>query len=194
MPRVSPIAVLTFNVGLLACSAPGSNAQKLDKPLPAVWSDTANGVKAELQLHEARNTINFQTTPADARASAKAALLGSLFGKMLAERGRQREYLLTVGHYPELNDRLAGAAVCAANSAQPPGEAVRDLLNEKALFPELERAFAASGYAVRVKQAEGIMLCPWSSMKLATPQGCKASPDLQVPCGASLVFQLTASR
>jgi hypothetical protein len=159
-------------------------------------------------LHDKRDLINlqFRSLATDATAppmSQRAQAWAPLVQQMLRERGRKSRYLLTVGEYPELGGRLGYAAACSGRwnsetgkpSVGDAGSAVRDLIVNGHLYPELEGLFGPVGYTISVDSAEAVMLCPWRQVPLEVqPKPCRPEmrPEFLVPCGASIVYRVTS--
>jgi len=124
-----------------------------------------------------------------------------LLAQFFQEQGRRKQYQLTIGEYPEMKSRMAYAAACSRDwnpsNGKPRdgdgGAAIRDMVNQQHLHRELESFFKGFGYKVSVRSAESVMICPWKEIPAgAVDTTCspRMQPTSQVPCGASIVFQL----
>jgi hypothetical protein len=185
----------------------GAAAAQLPKQPPIEWRQTQDGHEARLLLYEQRGMVRlgFAPAPQGDRAvpmAKRATLWKPLLEQMFRERGHRSEYLLAVGQYPELEARIA---IAAADSGRwDPGSGrvrtgdaaafVKELLTEKALWPEIASLFESLGYRLAVHSVESVVLCKGSEIQCGPP-ACRASPalppDSTVPCGASVLFRLT---
>lgn len=204
---------LSFLVLLAAsCIQSPSRAQPpsaaLDKTPPIRFARTEGGHDATLLLHEKRAVLNLSVRAlADAGAALPMAQRLELWRPLLEAafqaHGRKPQYLLTLGEDPELAGRLAVAAACSrkwdARTGKPRGEEagqmVRGLIAQDRMTAELERFFDSLGYRATVHSAESVVLCRWRDLKggaQTAPCPLTLDGDALVPCGASLVFRLTA--
>jgi hypothetical protein len=162
-------------------------------------------------LRDKRGVLNLRLTAEGNQPTAgilmakRLELWKPLLEQAFREHGQQKEYLLTVGEYPDLSARAAVAAVCSKawnlKTGMPKvgdaGAAFKDLLVENRLYQELEPFFDSFGYGVSLSSAEAVMTCPWKEIRSEpVGNGCRpnAEPDSMVPCGASLVFRLAAKQ
>ena len=205
---------LTFLVLLVSCAQAASQAQppsaSLDKTPPNRFARTEDGHEATLLVHEKRPVLNISVRaspasgPAPLPMARRLELARPLLEGAFQAQGRRPEYLLTIGEYPELAGRLAVAAACSrkwdARTGKPRGENVgqilHDLIAQDHLTPELEAFFDGLGYRASVHSAESVLLCRWRDLRgQAQAASCPLAldDDALVPCGASLVFRLTAN-
>jgi hypothetical protein len=159
-------------------------------------------------FHEKTGVLNLRVTatpstrgaplPMAQRLELSKPLLDQVF-----QQHRRKDYLLTVGEYPELGSRAATAAACSgkwnAKTGQPrtgkAAAAFKELLSDSRLYPEIETFFDSFGYRATVNSVEAVMLCRWRDIKPATlDSGCHPSlrPQSLVPCGASITLRLDA--
>lgn len=201
---------LGITVFLIACgqTPPGAPQQTSPQPLQkhaqTQLTRTEGDYEATLLLIEKRGIINLRVSSrrdADTTKlpiTRRLELFRPLLEQALRERGRRTGYLLTVGEYPELNMRLGDAAACSekwnsttgtARSGDP-GTAAKDLLAEARAYRELEPLFESLGYRIAVESVESVVLCRGNEIQ---PQSCrKIQPNSKLPCGASILFRLTA--
>jgi len=208
---------------LLAAATPSFSAMLLLIPMgqPAGQASTSldktavrlvrteNGYEAILLFHEKRGILNLRITQKPEAGHAllpmakRAELWKPLLEQVFQQYGRRKDYLLTVGVYPELGGRIAAAAACSGKWNPKTGRpnngnaatALRDLLSDHSLYRELHTFFDAMGYQVSASSAEAVMLCRWKRVKPDTlDPACHPSmrPQSFVPCGASIVFRLDA--
>jgi len=170
---------------------------------------TENGYEAILLFHEKRGILNLRITQKPEAGHAllpmakRAELWKPLLEQVFQQYGRRKDYLLTVGVYPELGGRIAAAAACSGKWNPKTGRpnngnaatALKDLLSDQSLYRELHTLFDGIGYRVSASSAESVMLCRWKRVKPSTVDpACHPSmpPQSFVPCGASIVFRLDA--
>lgn len=213
MSRVRRLT-LSFLVLLIAsCIHPTSQAQPssatLDKTPPIRFARTEDGQEATLLLHEKRSVLNLSVRASAGAGTAALPMMKRLeLWRPLLEaafqaHGRKPQYLLTVGEDPELAGRLAVAAACSRKwdprTGKPRGEEagqmIRGLIAQDRMTAELERFFDSLGYRATVHSAESVVVCRWRDLK-GGAQGASCpltlDGDALLPCGASLVFRLTA--
>lgn len=186
-------------------SADSTVATGLPRGTPLTWTAESRDYRATALLHVDRALLNLRyetlgTAPDTASMNARLERLRPLVAEVLRDHALPA-FTLTVGTYPELATRLATAAACsdwdpatgtpAAGSA---GETVEGWLREPGAIRELAAFFTPFGYRTTVRSAEAVLLCPWRTVAPATlPDECTAPPpDGRMPCGASLLFDLTA--
>lgn len=196
-------------VGLLvmvACSQGASDqSTALRKEDPIRLTRTENGYEAELQFRPERAVISLRLTPRTASdptpltMSRRIELWRPLLDQALRQFRRDGDYLLTVGEYPELSDRIAAAVACSGKwdgrngrpVAGPANAMLKDVASET-MFGELTQLVGPFGYRVSLESAESVMLCPWRSFGDHVKAGCASfDPDARVPCGATLLFRMS---
>jgi hypothetical protein len=180
----------------------------LDKTPPIRFARTESGNEATLLLHEKRSVINLSVRAPVGPGTAPLPITKRLelwrppLEAAFQGRGRHPEYFLTVGEYPELAGRLAVASVCSRKweprTGQPREEdaaqMVRGLIAQDRLTAELERLFDSLGYRAVIHSADSVLVCRWRDLRREVHASCPLAldDDALVPCGASLVFRLTA--
>jgi len=73
-----------------------------------------------------------------------------------------------------------------------PDEAIKDLLTQAELYPEIGAFFTSLGYATSIDHAEGVMICRTDAIDRPAVR-CSGMTGVvaMAPCGASIVFKLT---
>jgi len=202
--------LLTLVLLLIAC---GSDVPASQKPAAALrkedavkLSRSADGYTGTLEWRAGTEMISLRVAPVAAAdgpplsMSRRIELWRPLLGQLFTEHGRRKTYLLTVGEYPELAPRMAAAAACSDKWDLKTGRplasgngAIVDLLSDARLYRELGALMTELGYDVAVQSAEAVVLCSWEAVADRI-EGCSRTPPAtaKVPCGASIVFRLTA--
>jgi hypothetical protein len=166
--------------------------------------------EASLQFLDARDLLILRIQDSASSASAPPMLMADrlnawkpLLEQLFQQQGRRKQYQLTIGEYPEMKGRMAYAAACSRDwdprtgkpRAGDAGAAMRDMVNQQHLHREMESFFKDFGYRVSVRSAESVMICPWKEIPTGVSDAAcspRMQPTSQVPCGASIVFQLAA--
>ncbi len=177
-----------------------------DKATPIRLTRVEGAYEATLLFNENRGLLSFgvvsrqPTAGASLPMSRRVEMWRPLLEDLFRERGRSKEYLVAVGEYPEITARIATAAVCSGkwnlSTGRPrsgaPGAAIKELLVDGSLTPELQALFEPLGYSISVRSAEQVMLCRWKEVQSEPPASCRSNvaPDSQVPCGASILFRI----
>jgi len=166
-----------------------------------------DGYDAVLTLHLASHTLSLRVEPKPENSgpplpmTRRLELWRPLIDQLLREHPGTEIHLLTVGEYPELGARIAGAAACSGNWNPRTGKphsgnaakAIKTLLNDHSLYRELDSFFDGLGYRTSIESAEGVVLCPgkqFAGDEVHFPCQAKLHSESLVPCGASLVFRL----
>jgi hypothetical protein len=195
-------AILLTTLGSLIAAG----QERLQKATPMRLAQTEDGYDAILLIHPERDLLNLQIVPKGIAgvppAGRRTALWKPLLEQAFRKQGWKRTYLLTVGEYPELAPRLAAAAAASKNWDLKTGKprsgevdaVIKNLLSGGNFFPELDELFNSLGYRLSVEAVEAVMLCRWSEIQRHNDgsQPLDIQSDSLVPCGASLVFRLTA--
>jgi hypothetical protein len=181
----------------------------LDKVPPFRIAHVESGYEVAAQLHEGRDVLNLQAVPRSGAGVApmpmtkRVQLWRPLLEQLFRERGRKREYVLTVQGYVELNTRMAAAAATSqiwdADAGAPKsgglGRAVLEILNTGPLYPELVTLFEPLGYQVAAVHADNILVGRRSDIAReiapAPSDVATLTPNAKLPYGASIVFRLT---
>jgi hypothetical protein len=99
---------------------------------------------------------------------------------------------MTVGEYPELRSRVAAAAACSSELDTQAGRS--RLFSNMALYPELVGLLREFRYDITADTVESIVMCSWSQVRDSRAEcGRNLAANAQVPCGASIVFRMTAN-
>jgi hypothetical protein len=187
-------------------TAPASGGGSIEKSRLSRYTRSEAEYDATLAVNDRTSMLILTFTAHGANTgghpsmSRRLEIWRPLLEQLFRERGRQREYLLTVGEYPELKRRMAEAAVCLdewdPKTGRPltgqAGPALRALLGREHLYAELDAFFVSVGYLVTVDHVEGVMICRWKDLGGPAAR-CKVSTDADslAPCGASIIFKLT---
>jgi len=206
---VSLFIVLVVLRGPGTCFSQESGGS-LKKEAPLRLTNVTEEYEARLLFLRERGIVHFQVVPKKTgqkttlSMSKRTELWKSLLEQVLREYGHRETYLVTVGEYPELNYRIAYTAASSDNWNTKTGRprvgsannAIKQFLLQNNLTPELEAFFGAYEYKVSVQSAEAVMLCRGreinsaSFSQVATRQ---LQPQSLLPCGASILFRLTAN-
>jgi hypothetical protein len=186
----------------------GETPAPLVKTTPVAYTRVDGNDEATLELNESRGLLSLR---AAARQPAPGAVLPTarrvelwkpLLEDMLRGRGRRKEYRVVVGDYPELPARIAAAAACSGQwdfaTGKPrsgePNATIQGMLADGSLTPELKALFESLAYSLSVRSVEKVLLCRWKEIQPGPPGSCRSDvkPESQVPCGASILFQITS--
>lgn len=165
------------------------------------------GLDAIVTFHLASHTLSLRVEPKPETGAhplpmtRRLELWRPLIDQLLREHPGAEIHLLTVGEYPELGARIAGAAACSGNWNPRTGKprsgnaakAIKALLDDHSVYQELDSFFDALGYRTSVESAESVVLCPgkqFAGDEIHLPCQAKLQSEALVPCGASLVFRL----
>jgi len=214
MTRCHAILFMASALVLTASSSCGQSAPPitpapggaLAKPPVTRYIRSAGGYEARLVAGDHRNVLALTLASAAAPGlpplpmTERLEMWRPLVEQLFRERGRQLEYLVTVGEYPELKRRIIDAAACSdewdPSTGQPrggrPDEAIKDLLTQAELYPEIGAFFTSLGYATSIDHAEGVMICRTDAIDRPAVR-CSGMTGVvaMAPCGASIVFKLT---
>lgn len=202
---------LLMALGLLgACSQTPSgdqDASALRKEAPVRLTRSENGHVAEVALRSDGGALQLTVTSAAGDRPLPMARRIEMWKPLLEEtlnRSPRRDYLLTVGQYPELSERIAGAAACSgrwnletgAALSSPAGAAVAALMTSEHLYPEVSALTESLGYRASVSSVESVVLCAWKSVGGSAASACARAidADAKVPCGASIVFRISPEK
>jgi hypothetical protein len=187
-------------------TAPASGGGSIEKSRVSRYTRSEAGYDATLAVNDRASMLILTFTAHGANTgghpsmSRRLEIWRPLLEQLFRERGRQQEYLLTVGEYPELKRRMAEAAVCLdewdPKTGRPlagqAGPALGALLTREHLYAELDAFFASLSYLVTVDYVEGVMICGWKDLgSPAAPCQVSTDADSLAPCGASIIFKLT---
>lgn len=209
MKRLLPWLLAVSLVAAAGICSVVESSEGLDKAPPFRIAHVESGYEVAAQLHEARDVINLEAVPQGGAGVApmpmtkRVQLWRPLLEQLFRERGRKREYVLTVQGYVELNTRMAAAAATSriwdADAGAPKsgslGHAILEILNTGPLYPELVTLFEPLGYQVAAVHADKILLGRWSDIARdvapAMSDVATLTPAAELPYGASIVFRLT---
>ena len=206
LPLLWVFAFLMFS----ACGQPPDSAHKPpEKRSPLQLTRSERGYEATLQYMEGSHLLTFTISPdkgpGELSIRDRISIWKPLAEQFFREHGRDKQYLVGVGRYPELNSRIAFAAACSdkwdtklgkPKGGEPAAAYIKSLISEGNLAAEVESFFDSLGYKSTVDYVEGVMLCDWSRMRPDATASCHPDldPKASLPCGASILFRATAKQ
>ena len=200
--------VLALTAACAPTDRPNAAASEgyVEKSHVSRYTRTADNYDATLSVNDRTGMLILAVTARVANPGVRPSMSSRLtfwkplLDQLFREHGRQPEYLLAVGDYPELRRRMAEAAICLGDwdpktgrpRAGRAGPALKTMLARERLYQELDSFFGSMGYLVAVDHVEGVMICPWKNLgDLGTRCAASGEADSLVPCGALIIFKLS---